>query len=119
MVDAALVARFAPQTLLINTARGRLLSLDALYEGLRSGAIGGAGLDVLPNEPPDPDHPLIMAWSARESWLSGRLILTPHSAFLNRESMIEMREKAADEALRVLSGKPARNCVNQEYLVTT
>ena len=43
--------------------------------------MAGAGLDVLPEEPANPRHPLIAAWTAREDWLRGRLLFTPHAAF--------------------------------------
>ena len=76
-----------------------------------------AALDVLPQEPPNPDEPLLRAWRAGEDWLKWRLIVTPHAAFYNEASFAEIRRKAAQEALRVLNGEPPRNCVNKEYLV--
>lgn len=100
----------------INTARGGCQDLDALHWALESGRLRAAGLDVLPEEPPDPRHPLIRAWRAREAWLDGRLLITPHAAFFNRESYEEMRRKAAEEALRVLTGAEPRYCVNREWL---
>ena len=68
-----------------------------------------AGLDVLGCEPPDKNHPLISAWYKEDSWIKNRLILTPHAAFYNNESYIEMREKAANEAKRVLDKKSPLN----------
>ena len=53
-----------------------------------------AGLDVLPSEPPAP-HPLIDAWRAREPWLEGRLVITPHNAFHSDAAALEMRSNAA------------------------
>ena len=44
-----------------------------------------------------------------EKWLSGRLSVTPHSAFYNLESLYEMRKKAAEEALRVLNNENPKN----------
>ena len=69
--------------LLVNTARGPIVDLDALFEALKSGKVGGAGIDVLPVEPADREHPLIAAFTKREPWLEGRLILTPHAAFFS------------------------------------
>jgi lactate dehydrogenase-like 2-hydroxyacid dehydrogenase len=95
--------------ILINTARGKIIDLDALNNALQDNVVKAAGLDVLPQEPPDINHPLIQAWQAEEDWLSGRLLITPHSAFYNRESYIEMRQKAAEEALRVLNHENPKN----------
>jgi C-terminal binding protein len=66
----------------VNTARGTSLDIDALEAALRSGHVAGAGLDVLPIEPPvEPVPALLAAYRRREPWLAGRLIVTPHSAF--------------------------------------
>jgi len=112
LVDRRFVAALKPGALLINTARGKTMDLDAVHEGLLSRRIGGTGLDVLPLEPADPSHPLIQAWRDRAPWLAGRLVITPHVAFYNEQSVVEMRRKAAREALRVLEGQQPRNCVN-------
>ena len=71
----------------VNDARGPIIDLDALCEVLRSGHIAGAGLDVLPVEPPvEPIPELLRAYRAREEWLEGRLVITPHSAWLTPHS---------------------------------
>ena len=70
-------------------------------------------LDVWPDEPPDPSHPLISAWRAREPWIAHRLVITPHVAFYSEEAYREMREEAARTAKQVLDGLPPRNCVNR------
>ena len=93
----------------INTARGPIVNFDALYESMQTNKVMAAGLDVLPVEPPDWSHPLIAAWKNNEPWLQGRLVITPHSAFYNKQSYKEMRKKAAEEALRFLRGEKARN----------
>ena len=99
-------------SIIINTARGKIVSLDSLYNALKENILKAAGLDVLENEPPDFGHPLISAWENNELWIKNRLIITPHAAFYNKESYIEMRSKAAMEAKRVLEGKKPKNCVN-------
>ena len=103
--------------IIVNTARGGIVDLNALYAGLKSDKIQAAGLDVLEKEPPNDENPLIRAWKDSNEWLAGRLIITPHCAFCNVESLIEMRQKASQEALRVLNGDMPRSCVNKEFLM--
>jgi glycerate dehydrogenase len=78
MIGAAQLALMKPDAVLINTARGALIDSDALAAALKAGRLGGAGIDVLPQEPPiddalmQPDIPNLLltphiAWSARES----------------------------------------------------
>ena len=101
----------------INTARGEIVEINALNKALQSNHLKAAGLDVLPQEPPDPNHSLIKAWRSGEQWIAQRLIITPHAAFYNEESYLEMRKKAAEEVKRVLNGQKPRNCVNQKYII--
>jgi phosphoglycerate dehydrogenase-like enzyme len=116
MADTNFFTHVKNKSLFINTARGAITNLDALYNALKSGKVRAAGLDVLGEEPPDPNHSLIKAWCNKEEWLAYRLIITPHSAFYCEESYYELREKAALEAKRVLCGNPPRNCVNTDWL---
>lgn len=109
LVDHHFVATCKSGVILINTSRGKVVDTDALATGLMENEIAAAGLDVLANEPPDSRHPLINAWQQQENWLNGRLIITPHAAFYNQDSVREMRRKAAQEALRVLQGNAPRN----------
>jgi lactate dehydrogenase-like 2-hydroxyacid dehydrogenase len=112
MVDRNFIKSMKQGSYLVNTARGKLVDLDALHEGLHEGRIAGAGLDVLPVEPAADAHPLIHAWRTREDWLRHRLIITPHSGFYSGASAREMREKAALRGRDFLEGKPLRNVVN-------
>lgn len=75
-----------PDAVLVNTARGALVEARALAAALKSGRLGGAGMDVLDHEPPGPDHPLL------EPGIPN-LILTPHVAWAARES----RQRCLDE----------------------
>ena len=104
------------QCVIINTARGRIIDFQALYDALKKGIVSAIGLDVLPEEPPNKKNPLISAWMNNEKWLSDRIIITPHSAFFSNDSFNEMRLKAAQEAKRVLKGDHPQNCVNKLYL---
>ena len=116
MADKVFFAQLKPGGLFINTARGGCHDMDALYETLESGHLRAAGLDVLPQEPPNPEHPLIKAWKDQQSWLAGRLLITPHAAFYNQDSYQELRRKAAEEARRVLCGQPPLNCLNARWM---
>lgn len=100
---------------LINTARGAIVDTGALAAALEEGRIAGAGIDVLPHEPPPPDDPLLRLWRS-EADPPANLVLTPHSAFYSEQGLVEMRSKAALEVRRVLEGHAPRNCVNREYL---
>ncbi len=115
MIDAAALAKMKPSVTLVNTARGGVVDTDALAAALLRGAIGGAGIDVLPAEPPDPSSALVALWR-EERDPPVNLILTPHSAFYSESSLPEIRIKAAQEIARILNGQPPRSCVNQEYL---
>jgi glycerate dehydrogenase len=89
VIDAAALARMKPGALLINTARGALVDSAALADALRSGRIGGAGIDVLPQEPPADGDPLL-------DDSIPNLLITPHVAWAARES----RQRAIDEIAR-------------------
>ena len=87
----------------VNTARGPILDLDALERCLRDGHLAGAGLNVLPEEPPrEPLPSLLRAYRAREPWLTGRLVVTPHIAFHTPEAWDDIRTKSAETMRDVL-----------------
>jgi len=119
MVDQSFLSVMNDDSVLINTARGRLVSLDALYDVLRNGTLRAAGLDVLEQEPPESDHPLIKAWRQQPSWIQGRLTITPHAAFYCDEALTEMREKAARTAYVYLNTNQLWNCVNESEFKKT
>jgi glycerate dehydrogenase len=76
--------------LLINTARGGIVNEADLVAALDQGLIAGAGFDVLSEEPPPPDHPLLS--------LAGRpnFLLTPHVAWASRQAMQTVAERIID-----------------------
>jgi C-terminal binding protein len=113
IVGAPQLARMKAHAILINTARGKCVDTGALAELIKEGRIGGAGLDVLPDEPPAMTDPIVKLWQQEDP--SVNLILTPHSAFYSQESREEMRTKAAMEVRRVLVGGKPRNVVNKEF----
>ncbi|GHU43757.1 hypothetical protein FACS1894190_14550 [Spirochaetia bacterium] len=119
MIGAEVLESAKTGITLINTARGAIVDLDAVYNSLKSGKLGTFASDVMEIEPPENANPLIRAFSKGEPWLDGRMILTPHSAFYAVESRHEMREKAARQMWNAVNGIPLRNCVNKEYLITS
>jgi len=104
--------------ILVNTARGGVVDVDALYDAMKDGTVLAAGLDVLPEEPADPQRRLIKAWQDGEAWLKHRLVLTPHSAFYTPESMRDIRFLSSRTAARYLRDGRLENCVNRAFLVT-
>jgi phosphoglycerate dehydrogenase-like enzyme len=119
LIDHAALAAIKPGALLINTARGGLVDLGALEAALREERLAGAGLDVLPEEPPDPGHPLLQAFRRREPWLDGRLLLTPHTAWLSPDGRADLRRKSAQTVGDYLRDQRLRNCVNRHLLPAT
>ena len=96
IIDENLIDSMKSGSILINTARGSLISsLNPIERALRSGKLLAVGLDVLPSEPPE-HHTLIDAWRMEEPWLRGRLTITPHTAYYSETAWNEMRYKAAE-----------------------
>lgn len=116
LINAEVLAASKPGLILINTARGPIVDLDALHDALRTGQVQAAGLDVLPEEPANPDHPLIRDWAAGEEWVDHRLLITPHSAFFTPESVYDMRFKGGEVAMTYLTEGRLQNCVNERFL---
>ena len=114
IIDKAFINKMKPGSSIVNTARGELLAdLSDLHDALKSGHMRCAALDVLPDEPPSMDHELIQAWHKRESWLDGRFIINPHSAYFSDRAYFEMRQKAALNAKRILEGETPFNIITK------
>jgi D-3-phosphoglycerate dehydrogenase len=116
LIDDSALAAMRPDAILINTARGGMIDLDALGRGLRAGRLGAAALDVFPVEPPEPLPDLIRAWHENEAWVRGRLLLTPHAAWSSPESRDDARRLSAETLLLYLRDGTLRNCVNAREL---
>lgn len=99
----------------VNTARGPIIDIDALATLLKSGHLAGVGLDVVPVEPPvEPVPELISAYRAREAWTLGRLIITPHSAFYSPQAWDDIRSKSAETMRAALLGPRPQNVIPPE-----
>lgn len=97
MLGAEALALMPPSAVLINTARGRLVDEGALLHAVRAGRLAAAALDVLCDEPPPADHPLLH---------EPRIQITPHSAWCSEEADLEVWRRSAEEVARVLQGQP-------------
>jgi D-3-phosphoglycerate dehydrogenase len=96
-----------PTAFLVNTARGDVIDSSALLSALTENLIAGAALDVLPQEPPDADDPLLRL---------PKTIITPHAAFNSEESLEELRTTAATEMRDILQGKKPEFFANRDVL---
>jgi phosphoglycerate dehydrogenase-like enzyme len=112
LVNSKTLEKIKPHFTLLNTARGGLVDLDALYDGLKAGIVRSAGIDVLPTEPPSPVPKLLKAHADRESWLDGRLLITPHAAWSSVESRKDARVISLRTMLGFIKRNQLRSCVN-------
>ncbi len=81
---------------LINTARGPLVDTAGLAAALDAGEIAGAGLDVLPSEPPAADDPIV----GRDD-----VVLTPHTGFYSEDALLDLQTTVASDVAAVLAGE--------------
>lgn len=102
LIGAAELAAMKPTALLINTARGGLVDEAALAAALRAGTIGGAGFDVLSEEPPKDDNPLL----APDVLALPNFILTPHVAWASAPAMQALADQLIDNVEAFARGEP-------------
>lgn len=102
------LSRMKPTAILINTGRGPIIEDAALQRALNAGTIAAAALDDLEEEP-----------AKRKDWRPSNtllhdpnVIVTPHAAYYSEESIQTVRRIAAEEAVRVLTGRPPQSPVN-------
>jgi D-3-phosphoglycerate dehydrogenase len=102
LIDQTRLDQLKPGSFLINVSRGGVVDTDAVIRALQSGQLGGAGLDVLEQEPQVPaellQHPGV--------------IITPHVAFSSDASLVELRQRASEEVVRVLLGEQPQQARN-------
>jgi D-3-phosphoglycerate dehydrogenase len=101
LIGVEQIRRMKRGALLINTARGPVVESWALVDALRSGQLGGAGIDVFDDEPIPLGHPLLACQ---------QVVLTPHNADQTPEGMELLNAGVVDNVIAFLQGRP-RNCV--------
>lgn len=102
LVNEDFLSRMRRGSLLVNVSRGGIVENKALIKALKNGWIDAVALDVVEGEPSPP----------KELILRPDVIATPHVAFSSDASILELRERAAQEVVRVLSGKEPENPCN-------
>ncbi|MDR0469989.1 MAG: C-terminal binding protein [Peptococcaceae bacterium] len=102
--DKAVLAKMKPSAYLINTSRGGIVNETDLDQALKNGVIAGAAFDVMAKEPADPANPLFQ---------NENFICTPHMAWYSEESALELKRKAAEEAVSYALHRTCRYPVNQ------
>ena len=107
MVNERLLRLMKRTAILVNTARGKVIDLDALYKALSEGWIAGAGLDVYPAEPLDPSHPITKL---------SNVVLTPHIGSATWETRSRMAELVYANLEAFMKGERPPTLVNQEVL---
>lgn len=102
MIDQSAITKMKDGVILINTARGGLLEESAVAAALNTGKIYAAGMDVVAEEPMNPENPLLTAKNC---------FITPHIAWGAKETRARLMAIAADNLVQFLNGKP-KNVVN-------
>ncbi len=103
LIGARELAAMKPTAILVNTARGKVVDQEALYEALKKKQIRGAALDVTREEPIRKDDPLLAL---------GNLIITPHIGTQTWQTGVEMSVMGAENLIAGLKDEPMPNCVN-------
>ena len=107
LIGAKELRRMKRTAYIINTSRGDIIDSTALHKALTEGWIAGAALDVLPQEPPATDEPLLGL---------DNIVITPHAAFMSEASIHDLEVKAATAVAKVLTGQMPESVVNPEVL---
>jgi C-terminal binding protein len=112
LINRETLAKMPFGSYLVNTARGVIADPQAVADAIASGQLAGAGIDVLDQEPPRSEHPLIAAWRDPKHPAHHRLIITPHLAFYSEAGLMDMRTKGSDACRKALLDRPIPNIVN-------
>lgn len=107
LLDADHLALMKKSAIVVNTSRGAVIDTAALACALKADRLWGAGIDVFETEPVNPDDPLLSA---------PHTVLTPHVAYWSEESGLELRQRATQAVIDVLSGNRPADCLNPQVL---
>jgi len=105
MMGAVQFAQLPRGAVVINVGRAKIIDTDALMGALEGGHLGGASLDVFPQEPLPSDHPL---------WKTPNVILTPHTSGFRQGHWDEVIDLFGDNLERWLRGEPLRFRIEPE-----
>jgi len=106
LVDAEFLGRMKQSAILVNTSRGEVVDMDALHTALETGEIRGAGLDVLPSEPP-----ANMSIAALQS-----VVVTPHVAGYSEDARREVRRRGSADLVAFFRGEQLEGLVNEDAI---
>jgi D-3-phosphoglycerate dehydrogenase len=107
MIDADAIARLHDDAIIINTARGDILDEDALLDALDDDRLRGAGLDVLQQEPPSAENPLLDR---------NDVLVTPHAAWYSTRTARILRRQGTEIAVEAYRGEDTEGIVNPDAL---
>lgn len=105
MFNAEAFARMKPTAFIINTARGPIIDVPALVAALKDGQIAGAGLDVMPDEPPVKDESLLAL---------DNVVLSPHVGWYSEDSIVDLQARIGRHVAQVCAGQKPDAIVNPE-----
>ncbi len=107
MINKVFLSKCKKNTILINTARGKLVVAEDLADALNNGVIAGAGMDVFFPEPPEPGNPLLTAKNT---------VLLPHTGACTIESHIKAGMMAAKNVSDFFKGIEVKTILNPDYI---
>ena len=107
LLDKEVFQRMKTGAVVVNTARGPIINEIDLIEALTQGKLAAAGLDVLEQEPPLPDNPLLSM---------ANVVVTPHVASATTRMRAETRRRVGREVALVLRNRWPMSCVNPTVL---
>jgi glyoxylate reductase len=105
LINTETLSKMKPNAVLVNTSRGPVVDMDALYEALKEKRIFGAGLDVTEPEPLPMDSPLLTL---------DNIVIAPHIASASKTTRDKMSLMAAQNLIAGLKGERLPNCVNPQ-----
>ncbi|HTQ49277.1 MAG TPA: phosphoglycerate dehydrogenase [Candidatus Acidoferrales bacterium] len=105
MINAKSFAKMKKGVLILNCSRGEVVTTDDMVAALKSGQVGGYGMDVLDKEPPPPDHPLLKL---------PNVVCTPHIASRTYESVVRQATTSVKNLILAMKGEKPIAQVNPE-----